>query len=113
MRSSRRFARRVTRTESVRVLLAHNRYRTPGGEERHVELLADVLRASGLIVESFIAAIVEGASLRSRIGLAAGLPYRPSAARSIGSIIERFRPDVLHAHNLTPLLAPSVLREAK
>ena len=37
----------------MRVLIAHNRYRLTGGEERHVELLERGLREAGVDVRRF------------------------------------------------------------
>ena len=37
----------------MRVLLAHNRYRISGGEERHVDLLEQGLTAAGVDVKRF------------------------------------------------------------
>ena len=98
----------------MRVLIAHSRYRVAGGEERHVELLERGLREAGVEVGRYERG-VRGMeySLRSRVALAAGLPYRPSAARGLARQLERAPADVVHFHNLLPHLTPAALRAAK
>jgi glycosyltransferase involved in cell wall biosynthesis len=98
----------------VRVLLAHNRYRSFGGEERHVDLLEEGLTEAGVDVRRFEKASAEtGDTIRKRLAIGLGMTYRPSSARSIRNVLRAWRPDVVHVHNLLPLLTPSILREAK
>jgi glycosyltransferase involved in cell wall biosynthesis len=47
-----------------------------------------------------------------RVATGLGLAYRPGGG-GIGSVIEEWRPDVVHFHNIWPLLTPSALRIAK
>src|SRR4051794_19801527 len=98
----------------LRTLLAHNRYRFVGGEERHVELLRQYLPAAGVEVDRFE---VDSGSIRdslaARVRVAAGLAYRPSGGRAIAEAIARTQPDVVHFHNITPLLTSAALRAAK
>lgn len=98
---------------AMRVLLAHNRYRVPGGEERHVELLAQGLTQAGVDVCRFERQSVRLESSRAaRLAAALGLAYRPGGG-GIARAIDAFRPDVVHFHNLWPLLTPAALRIAK
>lgn len=97
----------------VRVLIAHNRYRANGGEERHVELLDRGLREAGVEVRRFErdSCELEGsAARRAAAGLA--LAYRPGGG-GIRRSLRELRPDVVHFHNIWPLLTPSALRAAK
>jgi glycosyltransferase involved in cell wall biosynthesis len=97
----------------VRVLLAHNRYRLAGGEERHVDLLERGLGEAGVDVRRFERASPSDPSRLRRIGLGLGLTYRPAAGREIGRFLDEWPADVVHVHNLLPLLTPSVLRAAR
>jgi glycosyltransferase involved in cell wall biosynthesis len=98
----------------VRVLLAHNRYRSFGGEERHVDLLEEGLVDAGVEVRRFEKASAEaGTTFRKRLAVGVGMTYRPSSARSIRRVLAAWRPDIVHVHNVLPLLTPSILREAK
>lgn len=97
----------------MRVLIAHNRYRLTGGEERHVELLERGLREAGIDVRRFERNSDElGGSRRRRVLTGLGLAYRPGGG-GIGPVIEEWKPDVVHFHNIWPLLTPSALRIAK
>jgi glycosyltransferase involved in cell wall biosynthesis len=98
----------------VRVLLAHNRYRAFGGEERHLDLLEEGLTEAGVEVRRFEKASGDaGDTPVRRLAIGLGMTYRPSSARSICEVLRTWKPDVVHAHNLLPLLTPSILREAK
>ena len=97
----------------MRVLLAHNRYRISGGEERHVDLLEQGLTAAGADVKRFDrASLGLDGSKASRIAAGLSLAYRPGGG-GIGRAIDEWRPDVVHFHNLWPLLTPAALRIAR
>jgi glycosyltransferase involved in cell wall biosynthesis len=97
----------------MRVLLAHNRYRLPGGEERHVELLEEGLLEAGIEVRRFERDSSElDSSSAKRTAAALALAYRPGGG-GIARIVEDWRPDVVHFHNLWPLLTPAALRLAR
>jgi len=97
----------------MRVLLAHDRYRIPGGEERHLDLLEEWLPQAGLEVGRLEVTSPENATLLSRVRLGLTLAYRPEGARVVREAIGAFEPDVVHFHNLIPLLTPAALREAR
>ena len=97
----------------MRVLIAHNRYRAPGGEERHVELLTGQLRAAGIHVVTLELDSPVDASRLHRLGLGLTLAYRPAGARALRKAFKGQVPDVVHFHNLFPLLTPSAVREAR
>jgi glycosyltransferase involved in cell wall biosynthesis len=94
----------------MKILQVHNRYRFRGGEDVVFENTIAALRARGLDVAAFE---------RSSNDLPAGLPgklravaagvYSPAAAREMRHCLERERPDLVHIHNLYPLLSPSIL----
>jgi glycosyltransferase involved in cell wall biosynthesis len=98
----------------VRVLLAHNRYRLFGGEEHHLDLLEEGLTEAGVEVRRFERASADAGQTRTRrLALGFGMTYRRSSARSMGHLLRAWKPDVVHAHNLLPILTPSILRESK
>lgn len=54
------------------------------------------------------------AGLAGRVATAAGvLAHRPSSRRGLERLLEDFRPDVAHLHNIYHQLSPSVLRPLK
>jgi glycosyltransferase involved in cell wall biosynthesis len=97
----------------MRILLLHNRYRTGGGEEQHLDLLEQGLTAHGVDVDRFEVVSPSEPGIWRRMTIAAGLVYRPSSRRTVGEVLRVQRPDLVHAHNLMPLLTPSVLHEAQ
>ena len=97
----------------MRVLVAHSRHRLPGGEERSVELLCSALAERGVDVRLFEPSAAELDSWLRRLRAGAGMVYRPSAGRAIRTRTAGWRPDVVHVHNLLPMLSPSVLRTSK
>jgi glycosyltransferase involved in cell wall biosynthesis len=98
---------------TVRVLIAHNRYRDAGGEERHVKLLESGLSDEGLEVRRFERDSAElDNSLPKRLAAGVSLAYRPGGG-GIASALSPWRPDVVHFHNIWPLLTPAALRLAK
>lgn len=97
----------------MRVLIAHNRYRERGGEDRHVDLLERGLRDAGVESRRFepaSSALERSRARRVRAG--ALLAYDPAAA-GIGRELRGWRPQVVHFHNLWPLLTPAALRQAR
>ena len=88
---------------AVRVLLAHNRYRTSGGEERHVDLLAEWLTRVGGGGRPPRGR--EPGRRRPRRAHAAGADphYRPEGAALVRQAIAREKPDVVHFHNIVRL----------
>lgn len=97
----------------MRVLLVHNRYRAPGGEERHVELLETGLSSAGIEVRRFERTSADIASSRRTRALAAlTLAYRPGGG-GIDRALAEWQPSVVHFHNIWPLLTPAALRAVR
>jgi glycosyltransferase involved in cell wall biosynthesis len=97
----------------MRVLVLHSRYLsgTSSGENRVVEDEVELLRAAGHEVRLW-APSPEDAGGASRPRLAARSVWSRSAARRVARLAEELRPDVVHVHNLYPMLSPAVLRTA-
>jgi glycosyltransferase involved in cell wall biosynthesis len=90
----------------ARVLLVHNRYQRPGGEDVVFEAEAELLRCRGHEVEEW----VEDNATIDRIPaarLAIDTVWSTASARRLEAIIARARPDVAHFHNTFPLISPS------
>lgn len=100
----------------MRVIIAHNFYRsgTPSGENAVVEFESRALREAGVeVVELFRHSddIVAGKISRARLAFS---PVRsPDAVTELRRLIHTARPDVVHVHNLFPLLSPALLEEAR
>lgn len=94
----------------MRILLIHNFYRWRGGEDEFVERVYGMLQAHGHIVELFSARSdeIEHYALPQRLKIAVESFYSFTSARRLSQIVREFRPDVIHVHNVFPVLSPSV-----
>jgi glycosyltransferase involved in cell wall biosynthesis len=102
-----------TLTGELNVLLLHNRYREPGGEERSVSELASLLRLRGHGVEVLerSSQTLRGAPGRARAG--AAMLRGGLAPGEVAEAIERNGAEVVHVHNVHPLFGPRALAKAR
>ena len=92
---------------SLRVLVVHNRYQQAGGEDAVVDDEMRMLEDNGVCVELYERDNREVAVIPAP-ALAAGTIWSRRTTADVTGLIERFRPDVIHAHNLFPLISPSL-----
>jgi glycosyltransferase involved in cell wall biosynthesis len=101
----------------MRVLVVHNRYssRVPSGENLAVDDEVRWLRDAGVDVVRHEVSnddiVSPGPVARARDGLEA--TWSPAAGRAFGRVLDDVRPDVVHVHNLFPLLTGSVPATAR
>lgn len=88
------------------VLLVHNAYREPGGEDAVFEEEAALLEARGHEVLRYRAHNDSVAGM-GRAALAARTFWNRAAYREIGALVRRHRPAVVHFHNTFPLVSPA------
>lgn len=95
----------------MKVLTLFNDYRSrDNGEWRVVTSTGRLLEARGVRTVSVLRSSVGlEDSLPGRVRAFLGGPYNHAAYREVAALIRAERPDVAHAHNLYPLLSPSVL----
>jgi glycosyltransferase involved in cell wall biosynthesis len=93
----------------LRVLVLHNRYRIEGGEERSVELQLRALRRAG--VEHRLLERRSGEVGRARA--AAALLRGGEGERRVASAVRELGAEVVHAHNMQPLVGPRGLAAAR
>jgi glycosyltransferase involved in cell wall biosynthesis len=93
----------------MRVLLLHNRYRSEGGEERAVADIGTMLRAHGHEVEMF----ERFSTAVGRPATALSLVCGGADPQAVRDAVRRMRADVVHAHNLHPLLGWRALAAAR
>ncbi|WP_151084270.1 glycosyltransferase family 4 protein [Nocardioides cynanchi] len=99
----------------MRVLVAHNLYRsaTPSGENQLVRAEVSLLRDHGVDVVEMLADSDDIAGgLRGVLQAAPGPVYSRSGVRRLTRLLDRTRPDVVHLHNVFPLISPWVARVA-
>jgi glycosyltransferase involved in cell wall biosynthesis len=93
----------------ARVLLLHNRYRAAGGEERVVDELEALLSARGHAV----ARLERDSDDASRARAARGLLRGGLDPDDVTAAVRLHRADVVHAHNVHPLLGWRALAAAR
>lgn len=96
----------------MKVLLCHNFYQLPGGEDGVFADEGDLLRTYGHEVLEYTKhndAIKE----MSRIGAAARTIWNRQTYRELQTLIRQERPDVMHCTNVFPLISPSAYYAAR
>jgi glycosyltransferase involved in cell wall biosynthesis len=95
----------------MRILVLHSRYASgaSSGENRVVEDEVELLRSAGHDVHLW-SPTPDDATAGSRIGLGVGAVWSRPAVAHVRRLTRELRPDVVHAHNLFPMLSPAVLR---
>ncbi len=97
----------------MRVLLVHNRYRSinPSGENQAVDQEADLLAQNGheVILYQQESDQIRGFTSRERASLPVRVVWSRSDRRAVSKVMANARPDVVHIHNLFPLISPSIL----
>ena len=91
----------------MRVLIVHNRYQYAGGEDAVVRDELMLLERSGVRVELYERHNDEIQDI-PRLNLAADTVWSRRTVAEVTDLIRRFQPDVMHAHNIFPLVSPSV-----
>ena len=92
-----------------RVLVAHNRYRIHGGEERAVDLQVAALRRAGVPHETFFRDSAEAGKLRAARSLVAG----GETPDGLAEAARKLNAQIVHFHNMHPLLGSRALAAAK
>ena len=94
----------------MKIVQVHNRYRYEGGEIDVFLSTFDLLKRNGINVD-LLEKKSEGLDstwFHKLNAFISGI-YSFSAAREMNQMISQNRPDLVHIHNLYPLLSPSVL----
>jgi glycosyltransferase involved in cell wall biosynthesis len=97
------------------VLVVHNRYQQPGGEDAVVQAETALLRQHGHSVTEYVrnnAAIGEFGLLR-KVSLGLGTTWNQSVYHDLRNLIRKERPQVAHCHNLVPLISPAAYYACK
>jgi len=96
----------------MKILIVHNAYGKTSGEEVVIDNLASLLKARGMEVQRFSrsSAEIEETRLGKFPAFFSGI-HNPFSRRAFGKFLRETRPDVVHIHNLYPLISPSILPE--
>ncbi|WP_225827727.1 glycosyltransferase [Streptomyces naphthomycinicus] len=97
----------------MHVLVVHNRYASaqPSGENKVVDQEVALLREAGHRVGVFERRSddIAGRSLAGKAALPLLVPWNPAVRAELAARLRTERPDVVHVHNVFPLLSPAVL----
>ncbi|MEU1330649.1 glycosyltransferase [Streptomyces sp. NPDC005865] len=97
----------------MRILVVHNRYASaqPSGENKVVDQEIELLRAAGHHVELFErrSDTIAARSLPGKVAVPLLVPWNPAVRSELAARLRAERPDVVHVHNVFPLLSPAVI----
>jgi glycosyltransferase involved in cell wall biosynthesis len=94
----------------MKILVVHNRYRLPGGEDEVVDREVALLRSHGHAVHSYEksnADLCAGSGLQRALSAARAI-WSPITLREMRGAISAARPDVVHVHNSFAVISPSL-----
>ena len=97
----------------MRILVCHSRYRSgpASGENRVVDDEVELLNRGGHEVMTYVPT-PEVTRKVDLLRTGAATVWNIRSARRLGRLLQKYRPDVVHFHNLFPLLSPASLRIA-
>jgi len=96
----------------VKLLLVHNSYRQPGGEDQVFASELELLATHGHDVVRYTAHN-DAVRQLSKLNLGLRTIWSRTAYREMRAILRRERPHIVHVHNTLPLLSPAVYYAAR
>jgi glycosyltransferase involved in cell wall biosynthesis len=96
----------------MKICIVHNEYRVLGGEDLVVRATVDLLRRNGQQVRCFTcnSSDIESRRFGKLKAFFSGI-YSSSSRKRWKRFLSEERPDIVHVHNLYPLISPSILCE--
>ena len=93
----------------MKILVAHNSYQRPGGEDAVCESETRLLREAGHEVIKYVRHNdeIEQYSFLQKASLGWRASWSQRTSRELGDLLSRESPDVAHFHNTFPLISPS------
>jgi glycosyltransferase involved in cell wall biosynthesis len=91
------------------ILLVHNYYQQPGGEDAGVRQERDLLAAAGHRIVEYTrhSGEISLNGYNSRLRLGAEALWSQRTLKELRGLLARERPDVAYIHNIVPLISPS------
>ncbi|WP_111709967.1 glycosyltransferase family 4 protein [Lutibacter citreus] len=94
----------------MKILIIHNKYSSYSGEEAVVEAQINWLRSNGHEVVTYFRSSEEITSIKfGKIKSFFTAFYNLKTIREIKQLIKKEEPNVVHVHNLYPLVSPAIL----
>jgi glycosyltransferase involved in cell wall biosynthesis len=93
----------------MKILLVHNAYQQPGGEDVVFQLERDMLKAAGheIIEYRRFNDEIRDYSIVRKIGLLGRTVWAADSYHDLTSLLRQHRPAIVHLHNAFPLISPS------
>ena len=95
----------------MKILLCHNFYQQPGGEDECFRQEGELLQTHGHAVLRYTRHN-DDVQKMSSLGVARQTLFSPRTYREVRELIHRERPDVVHCTNTFPLISPAVYNAA-
>jgi glycosyltransferase involved in cell wall biosynthesis len=94
----------------MKILLVHNTYQFPGGEDVVYQRERDLLVAHGDEVVEYLRSNkeIEEYSLVQHLKLAPGVVWSSESRREFSELLRRTKPDLVHVHNTFMVISPSI-----
>jgi len=94
----------------MKILLIHNTYQQPGGEDVVFEQERRLLQQHGHEIVTYQRSNheIEQLSMFERIALVTRIIAADDSKQQVWKILEMFQPDLVHAHNTFMMISPSV-----
>ncbi len=96
----------------MHIVVAHNLYQQPGGEDSVFNAECELLEQSGHQVTRFTCTNADTASY-SALALAASTLWNQTQYQRVRTLLRAERPDILHVHNTLPLISPAIFYAAE
>lgn len=95
----------------MKILVVHNSYQQPGGEDGVVQRECALLGAAGHRVSTYFRHNdeIDNDSLVSKIATGPKAIWARDSYRDLRELLKREKPDLAHFHNTFPLISPSAL----
>lgn len=92
----------------MKILIIHNKYKIEGGEDIAVEMDIKLLNKHNHTVLEYFRDNRNIKSIIDKIKVFARIVYSVDEREKIKHILEKEKPDIVHVHNIFPLVTPSV-----
>ena len=94
----------------MKIVLVHNTYQQPGGEDVVVESEKRLLESEGHQVIPYFRSNMElqNASALAQIAIVPRMVWSSEARRDFAALLDAERPDVVHVHNTFMVISPSI-----
>lgn len=96
----------------MRILVAHNYYQQPGGEDHIFATEADLLESRGHQVLRY-GVHNDAIKAMGRVAMVRATLWNGAVFRQLVELFQRERPDVAHFHNTFPLISPAAYYAAR